>query len=115
MRHKKSTPDPVELGKKLGRAIAERRKGKNLTQDDLAGLAEVDAETISRMERGTTLPSIQRLFVIAGALDSSAGELLSSASPLASDRAQALATVMQGLRESDQQLLIEFANLLARR
>lgn len=112
MRHKKQAISPDELGKRLGRAIAERRKAKNLTQDDLAGLVEVDAETISRFERGTSMPSIQRLMVIAEALGAGIGDILSATSHLASDRAQELAAVLQKLEERDQELLLDFAQLL---
>lgn len=115
MRHKKKAVGPDDLGKKLGRAIAERRKAKGLTQDDLAGLVEVDAETISRFERGSTLPSIQRLLVVAEALDAGVGELLSEASKLAGDREQRLIATFKELAAKDRELLIDFAELLRRR
>ncbi|MDB5870660.1 MAG: family transcriptional regulator [Ramlibacter sp.] len=111
MRHKKPA-DPAELRKRLGRAIAERRKAKGLTQDDLAGTVEVDAETVSRIERGSSLPSLQRLLVIAEALDAGVGELLSEASPLANDRAHSLVVAMAALGDSDQRLLLDFSHLL---
>lgn len=40
------------LGRRLGQQIAARRKAMDLTQDQLAERLEVDAETISRFERG---------------------------------------------------------------
>lgn len=55
VRHKKTVVDSAELGRRLGRAIADRRKALRLTQDDLAGLVEVDAETVSRFERGSEI------------------------------------------------------------
>jgi transcriptional regulator with XRE-family HTH domain len=100
------------MGKKLGAAIAKRRRELGLTQDNLASLVEVDAETISRMERGTTLPSLNRLFVIAQALQTSAGELLSEASPLASDRARVLGELLEKLEPWDQEVVLELAKLL---
>lgn len=115
MRQKKKVTNPDELGKRLGKAIAERRKERKLTQDDLAGIVEVDAETISRFERGMTLPSLQRLLVIADALDAGVGELLSEASTLPCDRAQQLVAAMQTLNERDRELLIDFAALLQKR
>lgn len=115
MRHTESGRDPAELGKRLGRTIAERRKAKNLTQDDLAGMVEVDAETISRFERGSVLPSLQRLFVVAAALDTGVGELLGEASRLPGDRARRLAGILGELDAKDQELLIDFAELLRRR
>lgn len=115
MRHKKRASSPEELGKALGRAMAERRKVKNLTQNDLAGLIEVDAETISRFERGTVAPSIERLFAIAEALDTGVSELLSAASHLPGDRMQQLAMVMETLDEQNQKLLVDFAGFLQKR
>lgn len=114
MRHKKK-PFPDDFRKKLGQAIAERRKLKKLTQDDLAGLIEVDAETVSRFERGVSLPSLERLWVIADALDAGMGELLADTSSLPSDKAQRLIGIMKDLAAPDQQLLMDFALLLQKR
>lgn len=88
---------------------------RKLTQDDLAGLIEVDAETVSRFERGVSLPSLERLWVIADMLDTGVGELLADASSLPSDKAQRLIGIMNGLAVSDQQLLMDFALLLQKR
>ena len=41
-----------DTGKTRGQAIAVRRKALALSQNDLAGMIEGDAETISRFERG---------------------------------------------------------------
>ncbi len=106
---------PEDFRRKLGGAIAERRKLGKLTQDDLAGLIEVDAETVSRFERGISLPSLERLWVIADALDVGMTDLLAVTSTLSNDQARSLATIMEGLTAADQRLLMEFAQLLQRR
>jgi transcriptional regulator with XRE-family HTH domain len=103
------------VGRRLGHAVASRRKALGLTQDDLAGIVEVDAETISRIERGAVVPSLQRLAMIAGALHAGIGELLSEASPLPSDRVHQLVSRFDSLKEDDRALLLDFAELLARR
>ena len=115
MRGKTGKPESAELGRKLGRAIAQRRKAQALTQNDLAGMVDVEVETVSRIERGSTVPSLQRLAVIAQALGAGAGELLGEASPIVNDRAATLATTMALLAERDQQLLLDFALLLKER
>jgi len=115
MQQKMGISNSTNLGKELGRAIAARRKDLALNQNDLAGLIEVDAETISRFERGTVLPSLQRLYHLAGVLQIGLGELLSQASTLPQDKTQTLVTIMNGLNENDQQLLLDFAALLRRR
>ncbi len=115
MRQEKKVTHPGELGLRLGKAISKRRKERQLTQDELAGVVEVDAETISRFERGTTLPSLQRLLVIADALDAGVGDLLSEASALPDDRGRQLISQLKALGARDQQLLVDFADLLRRR
>lgn len=115
MQDRKKVEDFETLGVRLGQAIAKRRKARGLTQDDLAAIVEVDSVTISRFERGTSTPSLQRLFVIAQALEASVSELLAETSPLPGDSAPRLATLLKGLKTADQQLLMDFADLLKRR
>ena len=115
MRQNKTLKDQNQIGQALGKAIAVRRKALSLTQDDLAGLVDVDAETISRFERGAVLPSLQRLCRVAEALNVGLGELLPQASTLPGDQAQKLTSALQALNKNDQQLLVDFANLLRNR
>lgn len=115
MHQKKRATNQPDIGKTLGRAIAIRRKTLALSQNDLAGMIEVDAETISRFERGTVLPSLRRLWRVAEALQVSLSELLSQASLLPDDQTQKLLAIMRQLNEEDLQLLLDFASLLRNR
>lgn len=115
MRQKNGMLGQNDLGKSLGKAIAKRRKIRGLSQDDLANLIEVDVETVSRFERGAVLPSLQRLWHVAKALEAGVGELLSEASELPNDQAQRLVTTLHELETKDQLLLLDFANLLRAR
>lgn len=115
MQQKKRTTSQPDIGKTLGRAIAARRKALAFSQNDLAGMIEVDAETISRFERGTVLPSLRRLWRVAEVLQVSQSELLSQASQLPDDQTQKLVAIMSELHDKDQQLLLDFANLLRNR
>jgi len=115
MQQKKRATSQPDIGKTLGRAIAVRRKTLAFSQNDLAGMIEVDAETISRFERGTVLPSLRRLWCVAEALQVSLSDLLSQASQLPEDQTQKLVTAMRELSGPDQQLLLDFANLLRNR
>lgn len=115
MLHKKTATDPEALGKKLGRAIAERRKALGLTQDDLAGLIEVDSVTVSRFETGVSTPSLHRLLVIANAIDTGVGELLSGVSSVPGDQAAQLVATMRELDAKDRQFLVDVAALLKKR
>lgn len=114
MRQKKKL-FPDDFQQKLGKAIADRRRSKKLTQDDLAGLIEVDTETVSRFERGVSLPSLKRLWVIAETVGAGMGELLAETSNLENDQVQRLAEIMKNLATADQQLLMDFALLLQKR
>lgn len=114
---KKSKPydSPDDLAHKLGAIIATGRKTLGMTQEEFAGVIGVEPVTISRFERGLTIPSLQRLLVIAKALGVSIGELFAEASPLTTDRARKVAAAMETLDERDQRLLLDFALLLAKR
>lgn len=115
MRQKKRAADQDDIGKNLGKAIAIRRKALALNQNDLAGMIEVDAETISRFERGAALPSLRRLWRVAEALQVNLGELLSEASTLPDDQTERLVVAMRELDARDRQLLLSFADLLRNR
>jgi len=65
------------LAKRLGKKIAERRKQLGWTQEQVAERVGVDAETISRFERGTNLPSLLTLENLSTALRLSVGDLMS--------------------------------------
>jgi len=65
------------FAKRLGRHIAERRKQLEWTQEQVAERVNVDAETISRFERGANLPSLLTLEKLSTALHLTVGDLLS--------------------------------------
>ncbi len=56
----------VEL---VGVQIAKRRKEREFTQEQLAELVSVSTETISRLERGVSVPSLKTLEKISQALN----------------------------------------------
>ncbi|CAJ0730528.1 MAG: helix-turn-helix transcriptional regulator [Ralstonia sp.] len=53
------------VANRLGKAIARERMARELTQEQLAELLGVEQETISRFERGSTLPPLPRLIQLA--------------------------------------------------
>ncbi len=67
----------IALQKALGSRIAQRRRSAMLTQAQLAERIDVTTETISRIERGRTMPSLITLQEIAAALGCELLELLS--------------------------------------
>jgi transcriptional regulator with XRE-family HTH domain len=60
--------DSARLAKRLGGNLSERRKQLGWTQEMVAERVGVDAETISRIERGAHLPSLPTLDRLAVAL-----------------------------------------------
>lgn len=60
----------------LGKFIAQERKNKRLTQEQLAEMIGVDRTAVSRWERGLSAPDISLLKQLASALDVSVIELL---------------------------------------
>jgi transcriptional regulator with XRE-family HTH domain len=57
------------IEKAIGRHIAKLRKERQLSQAQLAELVDVAPETISRLERGVSIPSLKTFESISHALD----------------------------------------------
>lgn len=85
------------LGIKLGNQIMSRRKELGITQASLAEVVGVNTETISRIERGTALPSLATLDLIAINLKTSPARLLDTSSAQVSDQASQIANLIQPL------------------
>lgn len=61
---------------KLGESIIKTRKKKNLSQDQLAILSDVDRSYLAEVEEGKANPSIKFLHKISKALKVRVGQLL---------------------------------------
>lgn len=81
------------VDKALGKRVAELRKAAELTQAQLAEKVGVAVETISRLERGSAIPSLARLEGIARALRVELPDLFAPAT-----NSQALAALVDLLR-----------------
>lgn len=66
----------TQLSQRIGKRIAELRKRRDLSQSDLARLLMRDRQTIERLEKGRTNPTIYTLYEVANALGVSLEELL---------------------------------------
>lgn len=64
--------------KRLGQRIKELRKGKNMTQEDLAFRVGVDGSYMGFVERGEKNPTLKKLIKITQALKVSLSELFKS-------------------------------------
>lgn len=93
------------LAKRLGRNISERRKQLEWTQEQVAERVGVDAETISRFERGANLPSLLTLENLSTALRLSIGDLLSKQRPEAASEAAVFEALIADL-PSDERVFV---------
>ena len=73
----KSRQDPALLA--LGVAIRKVRQSKNISQEKLALLAEVDRSYVGRVERGDNNVAILTLLKLASALDINLEKLMQKA------------------------------------
>ena len=104
-----------QIGVILGRHIAERRRTRGMTQQELAERVGIESVTLSRMETGVSIPSIARLADIADALDTRLAELVSGVSSYASDQAREIAESLAPLSAEDRTLVIGIVKRLAAR
>lgn len=95
------------LGNRLGKQVAEKRKMLGMTQGQLSEQIGVDAETISRFERGVTVPSLVTLYNLAGALRCRSADLLSESSVDPSDQVAKLSAQLVGLAYRDREFVID--------
>lgn len=94
------------LARKLGENIAIRRKARRWSQEDLAERLGVASETVSRFERGATLPSLTTLQRIGQTLRSPMAELLAESSPEPDDQAAVIATWIATLSADDREYIL---------
>jgi len=85
------------LPKRLGRNLASTRKTRGWTQAALAERMGMEPESISRFERGATLPSLATLEQIAALLDTSIADLLAEFPDTAYPEAQRISAIMADL------------------
>lgn len=84
----------------LGKRIAEIRVGRGMTQEALAAKLDSAKEVVSRIERGNTVPSLNRLAEIADALDVDVWDLFAGTRPSERDpHAATIAALARLLRE----------------
>ena len=97
------------LAKRLGKNIAEQRKQLGWTQEQVAERVGVDAETISRFERGANLPSLLTLEKLSIALRLSVGDLLSKQRPEAASEGAVFDALIANLSPDDRAFVMNVA------
>lgn len=91
------------LANKISASLSAHRKHAGLTQGELAEKIGVETETISRFERGATMPSLITLQMLAITLGTTITELVGEASVALSDQAQAISELLITLNPSDRE------------
>ncbi|WP_229205608.1 MULTISPECIES: helix-turn-helix domain-containing protein [unclassified Duganella] len=89
------------FAKRIGKALAKQRIARNLTQEQVAAQLGVEQETISRFERGATLPPLLRLIDLAEIFDVPLDALVRAGSARSIDQAIDLAGALNTLSEED--------------
>ncbi|MFM0455061.1 helix-turn-helix transcriptional regulator [Paraburkholderia nemoris] len=105
--------DEIELAVAIGRKIAARRRANGWTQSQMAEKLGVGFEAVSRMERGAILPTISKIIQVADAFECPIDELLFEASNRASDQAQVIFRMLQGLPDEERAILVETLDRLS--
>lgn len=104
-----------ELFKSIGRTLAQRREAKGLTQDQVSEALQIGTEAVSRMERGLTMPTVQRLAEQAEIYECGIDELLIASSTRTNDQAELISQVLQTLPEADRAMIVEVVQKIAAR
>ncbi|WP_296001940.1 helix-turn-helix transcriptional regulator [Rugamonas sp.] len=90
-----------KFAQRIGKALAKQRVAKKLTQEQLAAQLGVEQETISRFERGVTLPPLLRLIDLAEIFGVPLDALVRAGSARSMDQAVDLAASLNSLSEDD--------------
>jgi transcriptional regulator with XRE-family HTH domain len=109
----KKTKDELALAKTIGKVIAKRRTDRGLTQEYVAECLGVGYEAVSRMERGTIMPTVAKLVQLAEVFDCPIEELLKETSSRATDQATVISKMIAGLPEADRGFMLEMVAQLA--
>ena len=103
----KQTKGGGRLARRLGENIAARRRARKWTQEEFAERLGVASETVSRFERGATLPSLLTLHRVGQVLKAPMAQLLAESSPVPDDQAGVIATWITELRDDDREYVLD--------
>lgn len=102
------------LPERLSKNIQEQRKYSGMTQAVLAERLGIEPESVSRFERGVTLPSLATLEQIAETLQTTVSALLSEIDDDVFKQTQRLATVLQNLPASKRNSVEKILDLVCK-
>lgn len=108
MPRKSKTDSGTALAVRIGRSIKNARAMQELTQAQLAEILEIESVTVSRIETGAQLPSIDRLDEVAKALKVSLTTLLADTSK-SNAMTDLLVDAVKELPAREQKFVLSFA------
>lgn len=94
------------LAAKIGSSVAAVRKETGWTQGELAERVGVETETVSRFERGATLPSLVTLQKLAVALNTTMADLIGEGSSMPNDQARVISAWLADLPYDDREFIV---------
>jgi len=100
------------LAMKIGKAISKRRQACKLTQDYVAEQLGIGTEAVSRMERGTVMPTVARLIELAKIFSCPVSDLLMESSNRPADQGTVIAGQIEDLPEKDRIFILEMLEKL---
>lgn len=107
--------DEKAIALAVGRIIAKKRSERGLTQEVVAEHLDIGYEAVSRIERGTVMPTIARLMELADIFGCGVDALLVESSHRATDQAEYIAGLIKKLSEADRELIVEVVEKLSTR
>lgn len=105
--------DENDLAKVIGKAIARRRRFCGMTQEEVAERLGIGGEAVSRMERGTVIPGLVRLFELAEVFGCHVGDLLEESSCRATEQSRLLDALMSKVDGDERRVMIAVMEALA--
>jgi transcriptional regulator with XRE-family HTH domain len=109
MPRKPKSEEPTEVERRLGDRVAALRQAAGLTQAELAERLEVAVETISRLERGSVVPSLPRLARLAETLSVELIDLFTHPRGVRQKAEDRLAAVLRGRSAEEIELIADLA------
>ncbi len=106
-----------DLERNLGRRVATLRHVTGLTQMQLAESADTTLDTISRLERGASMPGVRRLASVAKALNVPLWQVFQEDTPTPESAVilAALGTILAECDGETAQIILDVAIRIARR
>lgn len=100
------------LSRAIGKAIANKRQLAGFTQAQAAEYIGVSDDAISKMERGSIMPTIKRLSEFATLYNCETTDFLTDANPTINDEARYIMNLLERLDDKERAELIEIIEKL---